>query len=394
MTSSLHRLAVTAAVVAFVVIVLGAYVRLSHAGLGCPDWPGCYGQLTWPVESHEVLKANEAFPERPVEQHKAWKEMVHRYLAGSLVLLVVAINVLAWRPRNRGARVRGLAAALLLLILFQAALGMWTVTLKLKPIIVMAHLLGGLATMSLLLWLALEPGIVISQVVGNLPRDYQRLPPGDLDLLVNNAGVMFTPKSTTADGFELQLGVNHLGHFALTGLLLPLLEATPNSRVVTVSSTGHCLGDGDIYWDDINADQEYHPRRRYYASKLANLLFTYELDRRLHGKDSSTIAVAVHPGGSDTELNRYITGFTGVMTRAMTPLMRPIMNTAEQGAWPTELAATAAGVEGGQYFGPGNWREMSGPARQVDSSDASKDEAKAKRLWDLSIKMTGVDPAI
>ena len=96
MTSSLHRLAVTAAVVAFVVIVLGAYVRLSHAGLGCPDWPGCYGQLTWPVESHEVLKANEAFPERPVEQHKAWKEMVHRYLAGSLVLLVVAINVLIY----------------------------------------------------------------------------------------------------------------------------------------------------------------------------------------------------------------------------------------------------------------------------------------------------------
>ena len=224
-----------------------------------------------------------------------------------------------------------------------------------------------------------------AEVVAREPR---------LDVLVNNAGVMWNPKTITSDGFESQFGVNHLGHFALTGLLLPLLEATPNSRVVTVSSTGHRLGDGDIYWDDINADQEYHPRRRYYASKLANLLFTYELDRRLRGKDSSTIAVAVHPGGSDTELNRYVTGFTGVMTRAMTPLMRPIMNTAEQGAWSTELAATAAGVEGGQYFGPGNWREMSGPARQVDSSDASKDEAKAKRLWDLSIKMTGVDPAI
>jgi len=153
-TSSLHRLAVTAAGVAFVVIVLGAYVRLSHAGLGCPDWPGCYGQLTWPVESHEVLKANEAFPERPVEQHKAWKEMVHRYLAGSLVLLVAAINILAWRPRNRGAGVRGLAAALLVLILFQAALGMWTVTLKLLPIVVMGHLLGGLATFGMLLWLS------------------------------------------------------------------------------------------------------------------------------------------------------------------------------------------------------------------------------------------------
>jgi NAD(P)-dependent dehydrogenase (short-subunit alcohol dehydrogenase family) len=224
-----------------------------------------------------------------------------------------------------------------------------------------------------------------AEVVAREPR---------LDVLVNNAGVMWNPKTITADGFESQFGVNHLGHFALTGLLLPLLEATPNSRVVTVSSTGHRLGNGDIYWDDINADREYHPRKRYYASKLANLLFTYELDRRLRGRGASTIAVAVHPGGSDTELNRYVTGFTGVMTRAMTPLMRPIMNTAEQGAWPTELAATAAGDEGGQYFGPGNWREMSGPARQVDSSGASKDEAKAKRLWDLSIQMTGVDPGL
>ncbi len=143
-----------------------------------------------------------------------------------------------------------------------------------------------------------------------------------------------------------------------------------------------------------NADQDYQPWKRYDASKLANLLFTYELDRRLRGKDSSTIAVAVHPGGSDTELSRYVTGFTGVMTRALTPLMRPIMNTAEQGAWPTELAATAAGVEGGQYFGPGNRREMSGPARQVESSAASKDPAKAKQLWDLSIEMTGIDPGL
>ena len=154
MTSKLHRLALLATAVAFVVIVLGAYVRLSHAGLGCPDWPGCYGQLTWPDSAAEVRQANEAFPERPVEFEKAWKEMVHRYLAGVLVLLVVAINGLAWRPNNRSAGARGMAAVLLLLILFQAALGMWTVTLKLKPIIVMAHLLGGLATFSLLLWLA------------------------------------------------------------------------------------------------------------------------------------------------------------------------------------------------------------------------------------------------
>ncbi len=215
-----------------------------------------------------------------------------------------------------------------------------------------------------------------------------------LDVLINNAGVMWNPKTITSDGFESQFGINHLGHFALTGLLLPLLQATPDSRVVTISSGGHRMGDGDLYWDDIKADEEYHPKKRYYASKLANLLFTYELDRRLRAKDSSTIAVAAHPGVSDTELNRYVTGFSGAMTRAAMPLMRPLVNTAEQGAWPTELAATAPGVEGGQYFGPSRRQEMSGPARQVDSSDASKDTAKAERLWDLSIEMTGVDPGI
>jgi NAD(P)-dependent dehydrogenase (short-subunit alcohol dehydrogenase family) len=163
---------------------------------------------------------------------------------------------------------------------------------------------------------------------------------------------------------------------------------------VTVSSNGHRLGNGDLFWEDINADEEYHPRKRYYASKLANLLFTYELDRRLQAKGSSTIAVAAHPGASDTELNRYVAGPMGVLMRLMTPLMRRFMNTAAEGAWPTELAATATGVEGGQYFGPGGRGELAGPAKQVDSSDAGKDPAKAKRLWDLSIDMTGVDPGL
>ncbi|MFC1795515.1 heme A synthase [Pseudomonadota bacterium] len=154
MKSGLHRLAVIAAIVAFCVIVLGAYVRLSHAGLGCPDWPGCYGQLTWPEASQEVLDANQQFPERPVESEKAWKEMVHRYLAGTLVLLVLAINFLAWRPDEHQRKFRLLSGVLLALILFQAALGMWTVTLKLWPIVVMSHLLGGLATFALLSWMA------------------------------------------------------------------------------------------------------------------------------------------------------------------------------------------------------------------------------------------------
>jgi cytochrome c oxidase assembly protein subunit 15 len=153
MNPALHRLALLAAIVAFVVIVLGAYVRLSHAGLGCPDWPGCYGHVTWPAEPHEVAQANQSFPEREVEIEKAWKEMVHRYLAGFLVLGVVAINILAWKsPAGNG--VRKLSAVLLALILFQAALGMWTVTLKLLPLVVMGHLMGGLATFSLLLWLS------------------------------------------------------------------------------------------------------------------------------------------------------------------------------------------------------------------------------------------------
>jgi len=157
-TPPLHKLAVLAAVVAFAVIVLGAYVRLSHAGLGCPDWPGCYGHVTWPDDPHEVSRAMEAFPERPVESHKAWKEMVHRYAAGALVLLVLALNVLSWTPRHRDSGLRGLTAALLALIVFQAALGMWTVTLKLMPLVVMGHLMGGLATFALLLWLAWRSG--------------------------------------------------------------------------------------------------------------------------------------------------------------------------------------------------------------------------------------------
>lgn len=158
MTPGLHRLAVIAAIIAFCVIVLGAYVRLSHAGLGCPDWPGCYGKLTWPVEAHEVSSANDAYPDRPVETHKAWKEMVHRYLAGLLVLLVLAINFITWRGDSVARQFRFLASLLLAVILFQAALGMWTVTLKLKPIIVMGHLMGGITTFGLLLWLAFQSG--------------------------------------------------------------------------------------------------------------------------------------------------------------------------------------------------------------------------------------------
>jgi len=153
MTRAMHRLAMIAAIITFCVIVLGAWVRLSHAGLGCPDWPGCYGQLTWPNAVTEIESANQAFPERPYEANKAWREMVHRYLAGSLMLLVFAMGWLAWRGPEKYHKFRTLTTTLVLLIVFQALLGMWTVTLKLKPIIVMAHLLGGLTSFSLILWL-------------------------------------------------------------------------------------------------------------------------------------------------------------------------------------------------------------------------------------------------
>ena len=139
MNRAIHRLGVIAAVVAFCVIVLGAWVRLSHAGLGCPDWPGCYGQLTWPSAPQEIVEANQAFPGRPFEAGKAWREMVHRYLAGSLMLLVFAIAWLSRKDKRVHRNVRRIAAILVVLILFQALLGAWTVTLKLKPGVVMAH---------------------------------------------------------------------------------------------------------------------------------------------------------------------------------------------------------------------------------------------------------------
>lgn len=153
MNQTIHRLAMIAAIIAFCVIVLGAWVRLSHAGLGCPDWPGCYGQLTWPEAVAEIETANRAFPERPYESSKAWREMVHRYLAGTLMLFIFAIGWKAWRDPQANRKLRVLATVLVILIIFQALLGMWTVTLKLKPIIVMAHLLGGLTSFSLILWL-------------------------------------------------------------------------------------------------------------------------------------------------------------------------------------------------------------------------------------------------
>jgi heme a synthase len=152
-----RRLCLAGALLALGVVVLGAWVRLSHAGLGCPDWPGCYGHLTVGDAVENAVAANAAHPERPLEADKAIKEMVHRYFASTLGLLIVLAAVLAFRNRRDPAQPVRLPAALVLLVVFQGLLGMWTVTLLLKPLIVSAHLVGGLTTMSLLWWLSFDP---------------------------------------------------------------------------------------------------------------------------------------------------------------------------------------------------------------------------------------------
>lgn len=148
-------LSLLAFLVAFAVVVLGAYTRLSDAGLGCPDWPGCYGRIAVPDAEHDVTRANALYPDRPVHQGKAWREMVHRYGAGALGLLILALAALAWANRRDGRQPLRVPLLLLGLVLFQALLGMWTVTLLLKPIVVTAHLMGGMSILALLYWLVL-----------------------------------------------------------------------------------------------------------------------------------------------------------------------------------------------------------------------------------------------
>lgn len=206
-----------------------------------------------------------------------------------------------------------------------------------------------------------------------------------IDLLINNAGVMYTPKQTTADGFELQFGTNHLGHFALTGLLLDRLLPVPGSRVVTISSTGHRI-QAAIHFDDLQWERSYSRAAAYGQSKLANLMFTYELQRRLapHG---TTIAVAAHPGVSNTELVRNMPSTARLLVTWLAPLLT---QKPEMGALPTLRAATDPAVLGGQYYGPGNWGEIRGYPKLVTSSANSYDQAVQQRLWTVSEELTGV----
>ena len=205
-----------------------------------------------------------------------------------------------------------------------------------------------------------------------------------IDLLVNNAGVMYVPtREATQDGFEMQFGTNHVGHFALTGLLLDNMVGVDGARVVTVSSVGHRIM-AKIHFDDLHWERSYSRIAAYGQSKLANLLFTYELQRRLKAKGVPTVALAAHPGFSDTELMRYLPqNIPQFMWKIFT-------QPADRGALPTLRAATDLGAQGGQYYGPDGIGEVKGHPKVVASSAQSHNEDIQRRLWTVSEELTGV----
>jgi NAD(P)-dependent dehydrogenase (short-subunit alcohol dehydrogenase family) len=211
-----------------------------------------------------------------------------------------------------------------------------------------------------------------------------------LDLLINNAGVMAIPRDLTEDGFERTLATNHLGHFALTGLLLGRLLETAGSRVVTVSSNGHREGDGLMRLEDLQLERGYKPWPAYYRSKLANLLFTYELQRRLTGAGADTKALAAHPGNARTDLWRHNRLDRALYRPALRPLTFWFAQSAHMGALATLRAATDRAARGGEYYGPAGWQQFTGHPVRVESSAQSHDEADAARLWALSEELTGV----
>jgi NAD(P)-dependent dehydrogenase (short-subunit alcohol dehydrogenase family) len=209
-----------------------------------------------------------------------------------------------------------------------------------------------------------------------------------LHVLVNNAGIMMPAYGTTEDGFERQFGINHLGHFALTGLLMDRLLGTSGSRVVSISSMVHYIGTIDFDNLMVKEGKGYSASRAYGRSKLANLLFTYELQRRYEATGADAIAVAAHPGSAKTNLNRHI--FDRWYLKPFRSLGGLFGQSAAMGALPTLRAATDPGVEGGQYFGPSGFMQQSGHPVVVQSSAASHDEAVARHLWQVSEELTGV----
>jgi NAD(P)-dependent dehydrogenase (short-subunit alcohol dehydrogenase family) len=207
-----------------------------------------------------------------------------------------------------------------------------------------------------------------------------------VDVLVNNAGVMMPPRSLTKQGFESQLGGNHLGHFALTGLLLDRLRAGRDARVVTVSSNLHKRG--FIHFDDLNGERKYSPTEFYAQSKFANVLFGLELDRRLRAGGVPIRSVLAHPGYSATNLQS--TGPTGIMKQLMKVSNRLVAQSVDMGALNQLYAATAPGVESGQFIGPDGRGESRGFPTVVQPIESAKDPETARRLWDVSEELTGV----
>jgi NAD(P)-dependent dehydrogenase (short-subunit alcohol dehydrogenase family) len=208
-----------------------------------------------------------------------------------------------------------------------------------------------------------------------------------VDVLLNNAGVMYPPLTRTRQGFELQFGVNHLGPFAFTALMLPKLAEAGGARVVVTSSLAHTRG--EIPWDDLNAKHRYRRTQRYSDSKLANMLFFSELDQRLRKAAIPVSAIGCHPGVAATELSRH----SGLM-RPLFPIAGLFLNSPAMAAWPGLQAATDPLASPGGYYGPqgmGGARGPSGPARR---SDAARDADAARRLWEASVAMTGIDPGL
>ncbi|MBK9942362.1 MAG: SDR family NAD(P)-dependent oxidoreductase [Kouleothrix sp.] len=209
-----------------------------------------------------------------------------------------------------------------------------------------------------------------------------------LDRLINNAGIMMVPYGTTDDGFERQFGTNHLGHFALTGLLIDRILTTPGARVVNISSGAHRTGSMDFDNLMYEGGKGYTPMQAYGRSKLANLLFTYELQRRFEAIGADARATAAHPGGSNTNLANHMED--RLLFRLARPLLAIIMQSAAMGALPTLRAAADPQAVGGAYFGPGGFSEMRGYPVIVESSAAAHDAAAARKLWSVSEELTGV----
>ena len=206
-----------------------------------------------------------------------------------------------------------------------------------------------------------------------------------LDLLINNAAIMAVPRSLTEDGFESQFGVNHLGHFALTGLLIEKMLAQPGARVVTVSSLAHRTG--KINFSDLNGTASYSSMSRYQMSKAANLYFTLELQRRLSLVDSATLSVGCHPGIATTEIGRHFPAWL----RLITPLANPFFNSAAQGALPILYAATSPEVIGMGYYGRTKRGESVHSAGKARIAEHILDETTARHLWERSIALTGIN---